>query len=128
MAGKDNLKRPSSEEARKNGRKGGIASGKSRRRKRLMKEQMEFLLSQPVTSAKAKKAMEGLGIDEELMDNQMALIVAMFQQGVKGNVKAFTAIRDTIGEMPVQEVNINENKKLADVVGQLGGAGLDDDD
>ena len=109
---------------------GGKASVEARRKKKLMKEQMNALLALPLESKKARKQLETLGINPDDMDNQMALMVAMFQQALNGNVKAFVAIRDTIGEMPVlrQEVDVSENKKLADVFGQLGGAGLGDDD
>ena len=53
MAGKDNLKTPSSAEARSNGRKGGIASGEKRREKKAMKETLETLLQMPLKSGKA---------------------------------------------------------------------------
>ena len=53
MAGKDNLKTPSSAEARSNGRKGGIASGEKRREKKAMKETLETLLKMPLEAGKA---------------------------------------------------------------------------
>lgn len=48
MAGKDNLRVPTSAEARENGRKGGIASGKARRDKKAMRETLEALLNMPM--------------------------------------------------------------------------------
>lgn len=109
---------------------GGKASGEARRKKKLMKEQMEALLSLDVANNKDRQDMEKMGIDPEDMDNQMAMIVAMFREAMGGNVKAFVAIRDTVGEMPVinQNVNVTDNQKFADVVSQLGGAGLGDDE
>ena len=44
MAGADNLKVPTSEEARKYGRKGGIASGKARREKADLKKKVNQIL------------------------------------------------------------------------------------
>lgn len=109
---------------------GGKAAAEAKKKKKLMKEQLETLLSLPVQGEKQKESLAAIGIKDDDMDNQMAILVAMFQEAACGNVKAFLAIRDTIGEMPVlkQEVDVNENKKLADVLGQLGGAGLGDDD
>lgn len=79
---------------------GGKASGEARRKKKLMKEQMAALLSLEVKNKNTRKRMKTLGIDPEDMDNQMALCAAMLKEGLKGNVKAFNAIRDTLGEMP----------------------------
>lgn len=88
---------------------GGRASGEARRKKKRMKEQLETLLSLPVQSEKAIYGMECLGIDEEDMNNQMALLVAMFKKGVNGNVHAFNAIRDTLGEYPNEAEADEEN-------------------
>ena len=52
---KNNLKIPTSEEARINGRKGGIASGKARRKRKAFKEACEMLLNLEVSSDKNKK-------------------------------------------------------------------------
>lgn len=108
---------------------GGKASAEARRRKKLMRDQLDLLLSMDVKSKKAKKQMEALGIDPDDMDNQMALLVAMLKEGINGNVKAFMEIRDTVGEVPVikQDVNVTDNPKLASVIEQLGGKGLEDD-
>ena len=43
----------SENEARENGRKGGIASGESRRKRKLLKDSMNALLELPVSSTKA---------------------------------------------------------------------------
>lgn len=134
MANEQNLKPftsdQSREEAVKNGRKGGIASGEAKRERKAMREQLEMLLSLGVKDAEAKQKLEALGINPDETNNQMALLVAMLGEGLNGNVKAFTAIRDTVGEMPIlkQDVNVTESPKLSDVIGQLGGAGLEDDD
>lgn len=90
-------------------RKAGVASGEARRKKKRMKEQLETLLSLPIQAENTKSVMEFIGIEEEDMNNQMALLVAMFQQGVKGNVRAFNAIRDTLGENPNESEADEEN-------------------
>lgn len=132
MAGVDNLTSFNTMDAGKQKKiasAGGKASVEARRRKKLMRDQLDLLLSMDVKSNKAKKQMEALGIDPDDMDNQMALLVAMLKEGINGNVKAFMAIRDTVGEVPVikQDVNVTDNPKLASVIEQLGGKGLEDD-
>ena len=49
LANKENLKPLSTDKAREIGKKGGIASGESRRKRKAMKEQLETILSMPVT-------------------------------------------------------------------------------
>lgn len=76
----------SREEAAKNGKKGGIKSGEVRRARRTLKEELLFLLAQG--------------------DTQEKLNLAMIKQALKGNVKAYALIRDTIGEKPVEKQEI----------------------
>ena len=97
----------SSEEAKRRGSKGGKASGEARRRRKLIKEQMELALSLPVSNKKIRKTMEDIGLDDEDMDNQMALVLAMIQQGCKGDVGAFNSIRDLMGEKPQDKVELS---------------------
>lgn len=54
MANESNLRVPTSEEARRIGFKGGKASAKARRKKKLMKEQIELLLSLPFPGVRDK--------------------------------------------------------------------------
>ena len=108
MANVKNLKpkdsNQSHEEAKKNGKKGGIASGKSRRERKAMKEQLEILLSLPLKDKKCKEEIKKLGINIEDIDNQMAITIALYQEAMRGNTKAYEIIRDTIGEKPIEQV------------------------
>lgn len=100
----------SRDEARENGRKGGIASGEARRRKKALKEQLDLLLSLPVTNTKTKNKIKKLGIEEDDIDNQMAMTVSIYQKASKGNVKAYELIRDTLGEKPIEKVSVDNSK------------------
>lgn len=94
-----NLIVPSSNEARKNGRKGGIKSGETRRRKAAMRITMRQLLSLPVQDMDTWNALAALGIEPEQMDNQTALLAAVLVKGIRtGDVKAMQAIVAVIGE------------------------------
>lgn len=85
-------------------RKGGIASGIARREKKLLKEQIELLLSLPLKDEKVIKQLEKLGIDTDNIDNQMAMVISMWQRAIKGDVQAFNTLRDTVGEKPKDKV------------------------
>ena len=89
MANEQNLKIPSSKEARENGKKGGVASGKSRRKKANLKKAFETILQAEVASPNVKKQLEELGFDST---NEMALAMVMMQKAMKGNVRAFEQI------------------------------------
>ena len=92
MANEQNLipaNKRSKSEARKNGSKGGIASGKARRKKANLKKAFETILQADVASPNVKKQLEDLGFDTT---NEMALAMVMMQNAMKGNVRAFEQI------------------------------------
>jgi hypothetical protein len=78
----------SREEAKKNGRKGGIASGISRRRKRSLREAADLIVSLKVTDKKVKDKLNKMGIDEEDADYQAAVLAGVVVRGMKGDPKA----------------------------------------
>ena len=112
MANEQNLipytSNQSREEAKKNGQKGGQKSGEVRRQRKAMKEQMEMLLSLPFKQEKQLKFMKNLGIEEDKIDNQMALIVAMYGKALKGNVQAFNTIR----EVTQDDKTVNQEERV----------------
>lgn len=73
------------EELREMTRKGGIASGKERRKKADLKKAMQTLLSMNVQSDKSREQLETMGLEPT---NEMLLAVSTFQQAVKGNQRA----------------------------------------
>ena len=79
-------------------RKGGKASGVSRRRKRSLKEAADLFLSMPVTDTRTFNKMAKAGIDVDDADYQMAVIVGLTMQAAKGDAKAAKVIVDLLGE------------------------------
>ena len=77
--------------------KGGINSGKSRRRNRDIKQKMKALLELPA-AANDREQLEALGVDPDDMDNEMVLAMAMFLEAAGGNVKAFEKAMQLIGK------------------------------
>lgn len=110
MAGKDNLKTPSSAEARNNGKKGGIASGKKRREKKAMKDTLETLLKMPLEAGKAVD-LEGIksiaAIKGKNITVQEAIMLAQIKKAIKGDTKAAEYIRDTSGNKLKEGVEIS---------------------
>ena len=104
MANNENLKPVRTKsEARERGKNGGKASGVARRRKKALKEEFEILLSMPLADKALQDNLSALGVKVNgSMTIQTALTAAIIQQAASGNVKAFTAIRDTI-EAPNRE-------------------------
>lgn len=99
MANEKNLipwNKRTEKEQREYARKGGKKSGEVRRKRKAMKEQMEMLLSLPFKQSEALDFMKDLGIEEDNLDNQMALIVAMYGKALKGDVQAFNTIREVV--------------------------------
>lgn len=123
MANEKNLIVPTSEMAREYGRKGGLKKAENARKRKAMKEQMEMLLTLPVKSSKTKEVLKKLGIKSTEMNNQMALIVALYQTALKGGKNSVTAF-NTIMEMTEEkekETGKETLDKLDEVLKGLGG-------
>jgi len=103
--GQENLVPLSTEKAREIGKKGGEASVQSRRKKKTLRELVE-LFGELGVNPDTRKLMKQLGIPEDLMTRKMQPVVALFNKANKGDVSAFNAIRDIIGEKPVDETKL----------------------
>lgn len=110
MAKSDLIPVKDSEEARKRGRNGGIASGKTRREKKMMRETLEMLLTMPlnnkkmvdVDSIRSLAALKGKNVSV-----QEAMMMAQVMKAIKGDTKAAEYVRDTIGQKPVDNVEMS---------------------
>jgi len=78
-------------------RKGGRASAEARKNKKDLKEALEVLLETEFSDRKGNKK---LGSD--------VIASALFKQASNGNVKAFQTIRDTVGQKPVDKVEVSK--------------------
>ena len=112
MANEENLKpfdKRTESEQREIRSKGGIASGKARRRKKTMREVAELIAEQPLTNSQLRKSIRAIasGIDEDDIDMQLAATMGLFQAAIKGNVKAFQEISYLLGG--VEDVEDSES-------------------
>lgn len=117
--GKENLVVPTSEQARRNGAKGGKASAAARQHRKTLAENMKMLLEMPVTNAVDWNEASAMGIQPDEITNAQLLVIAMFKEAKSGNVNAFKEIRAMIGEENVQSEE--QIKKLDAVLEQIGG-------
>ena len=97
-------------------RKGGIASGETRRRKKTMRETAKMLLDMEIPNAakELRKKLKLMGVSEDDFTYQSALMVGILNQAMKGNTKAASFLRDTVGENPL--LMEEEGSSLADYI------------
>ena len=89
MANEQNLKVPTSKQAREYGRLGGIASGKARQEKATMKKTLEMLLDeQNKKSGKTYRELATLGL---------------IQGAIKGKSENYRLILELLGELKQNE-------------------------
>jgi hypothetical protein len=100
VAGIDNLRVPTSEEAREIGRKGGIASAKARRKRKAIKETLDALLSMTLKESEAANIEEVQSIAALKGKNitvQEAILLSQIQKAIKGDARAALLIFEMLG-------------------------------
>lgn len=123
MANAENLKKgkatqfKSGKDAVENGRKAGVASGASRRRKRAMRQAAAMLLNTqiPVNErgpfmGTVKTLLKTFGYTPDDATYQDALLAGIMLEAMKGDVRAAEFIRDTAGESPALDIRKAELK------------------
>lgn len=88
------------ETAKRNGSKGGKASAKANRRRKLFSEAFDELLGRKYIDRNGNEV-EGIA----------ALAARVYQEALDGDLSAIRFIRDTVGEMPVQRIETVEISK-----------------
>lgn len=112
MKGQENLipvTERSKEEARAMSRKGGINSGKARRRKKTFKESLEVILDLTLKSGEKMDVddIQSLAdIKGKNISVQDAINIAMVQRAIKGDKAAAEWVRDTSGQKQAEKVEM----------------------
>lgn len=88
----------SHDEAMKNGRKGGIASGEARRQRKRMRDYAVTILDLPVKDKRKSDRLQRMGIELKEIDNEMLILVGLIEKAQNGDVAAAREIRSIIGE------------------------------
>lgn len=77
----------SGEEAVRNGKKGGIASGYSRRQKKALSDYVKIIAESPASST-AKKKLAKMGIADEDANNMAVVATSLYKKAADGNIQA----------------------------------------
>lgn len=100
-------------EARENGKKGGIKSGEVRREKKTLKEVMSIILESDIprvkneygkkVDSKIKTAMEEMGLPENEINIKSAILAGQATEAMKGNTRAAEYVFGLTGEQTTTE-------------------------
>ena len=103
------------EERSECGKKGGIASGESKRKKKAMRDRLEILLSMPMKSGRTADV-EAIKNFAELKGKNItvedAMMIAQIQKALKGDTTAAAFVRDTAGQNPAVKVEAEVDAEL----------------
>lgn len=92
--------------AREIRRMGGIASGVSKRRKKLIKETIATILELPVKDKRVKDGLKRIGLTTEDMTQQSLMILGVMKRAQNGDPYAATFIRDTLGQKEAEKLDL----------------------
>lgn len=117
-----NPKDRTSDELREMTRKGGIASGEARRRKKTMREALEMLMYHTELNEQAKQMLRAEGVENvDDLNHQMVITRSLIAKAEAGDVQAYNAICAMIGEKPAEKLDVQ-----ADVTGEIRVVFVDD--
>ena len=80
------------ENAAEAGRKGGLKSAETRQKRKALRELLEVALKMPS--------------ERRDMSRAESMVAALIERAEDGDTKAFEIVRDTVGEKPVQSVDL----------------------
>jgi len=95
-------------EARELSKRGGIASGVARRKKKTMRDTINLALGlrSELTDTEIERYMR-VGFADEDIDNQAKIIMGIMKLAAEGDIRAAEFIRDTAGEKPTDKLDIS---------------------
>lgn len=112
------------EQHSKDSKKAGKKSGQVRRQRKQLKDLFLSMLSTPIPQDELKEKITSMGLDGEEKNYNTLLGMTTLNEALKGNMRAVELIRDTIGEKPVENIELKdsrENSKLDKILEQLNG-------
>lgn len=111
MANEENLipvTKLTESEARELSKRGGIASGVARRKKKTMRDTINLALGlrSELTDAEIERYMR-FGFADEDIDNQAKIIMGIMKLAAEGDIRAAEFIRDTAGQKPKDSMELS---------------------
>ena len=126
MANEQNLKHFTSDQNREkaveNGKKGGVASGEARRRKRTIRELAATIGASKIKSDKLKDALHQMGVDDDDMTYNAGIVAVIAREALKGNAKNIDQWLELMGEKRTAidlNGNLNANVKQHSALDEL---------
>ena len=93
------------------GRKGGLAKREATRKRKEMRETLDILLNMPMKKGKVYTA-EDIKCFADLKGKNItidqAVMVCLIQKALKGDLSAIAMVRDTVGEKPVEKMEVKD--------------------
>lgn len=102
------MNRRTKNEQRQIARAGGMASGAARRRKRDMQQALNAILDMPLRKGKLQQVRSLSEVKGKNITAEQAILLAMVNKAMKGDVRAATFVRDTVGCKPTDRVELEE--------------------
>ena len=113
MANNENLKPVRTKsEARERGRNGGIKSGEARRRTAALRDTMNKLLTMKVEVDGLSDVLRADGCESTYEE---VITMAMIQQAMLGDVKAYKAIMQVVGQTNKSDADLEEQKSKVEL-------------
>ena len=97
MANEQNLRPSEHKFTQEEAKRGGINSGKARRKRKAFAEAFETLLQREFSDHNGNR-----------MQGVEAVAAKVFKEAMDGDMRAVQFLRDTVGEMPVQRIETTE--------------------
>lgn len=108
MANEQNLRPSEYKLSQEEAKKGGIASGEARRRKRDIRLALEALLEKDITDKHGNT-----------MSTAEAIAIKQIEKALKGDTKAFKVVRDSAGQKPVEKVSVGASDEAKNELKEL---------
>lgn len=104
------------EEAKKNGQKGGIASGEARRKKKTLKEIGDMIGALKITQPEIRAVLKNAGIEDEDMIRDVGMMFTITTKAQKGDPRCAELIAKIRGQLKEQQsIEVAEVKPLVDL-------------
>lgn len=107
MPNPENVTKRSKEQMTADGRKGGIASGIAKRKRKSMQELAMLLLTKNIKKGKGCEPEDFENLAEMLgknIDAGTAIVLSQIQKAIQGDTQSAVFVRDTVGDKAAEKI------------------------
>ncbi len=106
-------------EQREIAKKGGKASGRSRKDKREQKQIILDVLSMPISEGNIDDITSLAAAEGANLSINQAIVIQQVKRALKGDTKAAEYLRDTAGQKPSDKVQIDAGVNIDDTINRI---------